>query len=42
MFTPESFAVPEGLELPNEGYATLLPQLHAADGFFICKLRKHT
>ena len=42
MFTPEPFAVPEGLELPNEGYATLLPQLHAADGFFICKLRKHT
>ena len=41
-FTPELFAVPEGLELPNEGYATLLPQLHAADGFFICKLRKHT
>ena len=41
MFTPEPFAVPEGLELPNEGYATLLPQLHAADGFFICKLRKH-
>ena len=41
-FTPEPFAVPEGLELPNEGYATLLPQLHAADGFFICKLRKHT
>ena len=42
MFTPEPFAAPEGLELPNEGYATLLPQLHAADGFFICKLRKHT
>ena len=41
-FTPEPFAVPEGLELPNGGYATLLPQLHAADGFFICKLRKHT
>ena len=41
-FTPEPFAVPEGLELPNKGYATLLPQLHAADGFFICKLRKHT
>ena len=41
-FTPEPFVVPEGLELPNEGYATLLPQLHAADGFFICKLRKHT
>ena len=40
-FTPEPFEVPEGLELPNEGYATLLPQLHAADGFFICKLRKH-
>ena len=40
-FSPEPFAVPAGLDLKNEGYATLLPQKHAADGFFICKLRKH-
>ena len=39
-FSPEPFAVPAGLDLKNEGYATLLPQKHAADGFFICKLRK--
>lgn len=39
-FRAEAFAVPPGLELPNSGYATLLPQLHEADGFFICKLRK--
>lgn len=36
----EVFCVPEGLELPNDGSATLLPQLHETDGFFICKLRK--
>ena len=40
-FSLEPFPVPDGLDLPNEGYATLLPQKHAADGFFICKLRKH-
>ena len=40
-FSPEPFAVPAGLDLKNEGYATLLPQKHAADGFFICKLRRH-
>ena len=40
-FSPEPFAVPAGLDLKNEGYATLLPQKHAADGFFICKLRSH-
>lgn len=41
-FSPEPFAVPDGLDLPNEGYATLLPHKHAADGFFICKLRRST
>jgi len=40
-FSPEPFAVPAGLDLKNEGYATVLPQKHAADGFFICKLRRH-
>ena len=40
-FSPEPFAVPAWLDLKNEGYATLLPQKHAADGFFICKLRRH-
>ena len=40
-FSLEPFPVPAGLDLPNEGCATLLPQKHEADGFFICKLRKH-
>ena len=40
-FEAEAFAVPDGLELPNGGMATLLPCLHECDGFFICKLRKH-
>lgn len=40
-FSLEPFPVPAGLTLPSTGYATLLPQLHAADGFFICKMRKH-
>ncbi len=39
-FSPEAFAVPERLSLPNSGMATLLPFLHDADGFFICKLRR--
>ena len=41
-FSPEPFAVPDGLDLPNGGYATLLPHKHACDGFFICKLRRST
>ena len=41
-FLPESFPVPEGLELPNAGMATLLPCLHGTDGFFIAKLRRAT
>ena len=40
-FSLEPFPGPDGLDLPNEGYAALLPHKHAADGFFICKLRKH-
>lgn len=40
-FEAEAFAVPEGLELQNDGMTTLLPCLHECDGFFICKLRKH-
>lgn len=39
-FHPEPFAVPDRLALPNDGMATLLPHLHEADGFFICKLRR--
>lgn len=39
-FSPEPFPVSAGLPLTNAGYATLLPHRHAADGFFICKLRK--
>lgn len=39
-FCMEPFRVPEGLALENDGYVTLLPHLHEADGFFICKLRK--
>lgn len=39
-FTLEKFQVPEKLNLTNSGMATLLPSLHDADGFFICKLRK--
>ena len=41
-FSLEPFVVPDGLALPNEGYATLLPHKHACDGFFICKLRRST
>ena len=39
-FSLETFNVPEKLCTENCGMLTLLPSLHAADGFFICKLRK--
>ena len=39
-FSLETFNVPEKLRAENCGMLTLLPSLHAADGFFICKLRK--
>ena len=40
-FSLEPFALPEGLDAKTDGMLTLLPHLHAADGFFICKLRKN-
>ena len=40
-FSLEPFSVPEALGAGNDGMLTLLPQLHQADGFFICKLRKN-
>ena len=40
-FRLEAFPVPEQLHDKNEGMLTLYPHLHAADGFFICKLRKN-
>ena len=39
-FSLETFNVPEKLRAENCGMLTLLPSFHAADGFFICKLRK--
>ena len=39
-FSAEPFPVPGLSELGKSGMATLWPQLHEADGFFICKLRK--
>ena len=41
-FRLEAIPVPERLDAKNDGMLTLLPSLHAADGFFICKLRKNT
>ena len=40
-FSLESVELPERLRLENSGMLTLLPQLHASDGFFISKLRRH-
>ena len=37
----EAFELPAALPAENGGMLTLYPQLHAADGFFICKLRKN-
>ena len=37
----ETVELPERLRLTNNGMLTLLPHLHAADGFFISKLRRH-
>lgn len=41
-FSAEPIRVPNGLRLADETFVTLLPHLHESDGFFICKLRKHT
>lgn len=40
-FSLETIELPERLLLTNNGMLTLLPQLHASDGFFISKLRRH-
>ena len=40
-FHLEAFPVPDGLGGQNGGMLTLYPQVHEADGFFICKLRKN-
>lgn len=40
-FSLETVELPERLRLTNNGMLTLLPQLHASDGFFISKLRRH-
>lgn len=40
-FQLEAFTVPAALGGQNGGMLTLYPHLHAADGFFICKLRKN-
>ena len=39
-FHPECFDAPEGAGLGDVPMATLLPQKHGTDGFFICKLRR--
>ena len=39
-FHPECFDAPEGAGFGNVPMATLLPQKHGTDGFFICKLRR--
>ncbi|MEI3089628.1 MAG: hypothetical protein V8T01_06615 [Oscillospiraceae bacterium] len=39
-FHPECFDAPEGAGLGDVPMATLLPQKHGTDGFFICRLRR--
>ena len=39
-FHPECFDAPEGAGFGNVPMATLLPQKHGTDGFFICRLRR--
>lgn len=39
-FSLETFPVPAGAGLENQGMLTLLPCVHDTDGFFICKMRK--
>ena len=41
-FSAEPIQVPSGLHLADDTFVTLWPHLHESDGFFICKLRKHT
>ena len=41
-FSPETIPAPEGFGLENDGMLTLLPFKHDTDGFFICRMRKHS
>ncbi len=41
-FTAEPLDLPAGLHTADPRFITLLPHLHDCDGFFICKMRKHT
>lgn len=40
--SPETIPAPEGFGLENDGMLTLLPFKHDTDGFFICRMRKHS
>ena len=40
--SPETIPAPTGFGLENDGMLTLLPFKHDTDGFFICKMRKHS
>ena len=40
-FSAEGFSLPDGSDAPD-GMRTLLPCTDGTDGFFICKLRKHS
>ncbi len=41
-FSLEAIELPTRLQTRSDTMVTLLPHLHHCDGFFICKLRKHT
>ena len=41
-FSPETIPAPTGFGLENDGMLTLLPFKHDTDGFFICRMRKHS
>ena len=40
--SPETIPAPTGFGLENDGMLTLLPFKHDTDGFFICRMRKHS
>ena len=41
-FSLEPVPVPVGLDAQNNGMLTLYPHRHGTDGFFICRMRKHS
>lgn len=41
-FKPEAFYLPEPHGYAAKGMLTLWPHIHGTDGFFICRLRRHT